>query len=117
MCSEQETAVAGDRDDGTIGVGDFHAERGSIAVAEVLLVAARHVGARFIHRETKASREARLADLFDEEAVVGQHLTDDVQVGQLRLHDLVGLASSSARSIELVSSRGPRLGAFAQRVE
>ena len=67
-----EAAVARDRDDRAAGHGRLRAERGSVAPAEIVLIARREKGARRIGREGEAARKADLRDLVDENAVVRQ---------------------------------------------
>src|SRR5207248_7566830 len=86
--SEHEAAVAVDRYHRPGRIRDLDAERGHIAEAEVVLIAARDIGARLVHREAEAGGESDLADLFDEEAVARQYRADRVQEGELRLHHL-----------------------------
>src|SRR5437764_2695262 len=86
--SEHEAAVAVDRYHRPGRIRDLDAERGHIAEAEVVLIAARDIGARLVHREAEAGDESDLADLFDEEAVARQYRADRVQEGELRLHHL-----------------------------
>src|SRR5207248_4935333 len=55
--SEHEAAVAVDRYHRPGRIRDLDAERGHIAEAEVVLIAARDIGARLVHREAERSEE------------------------------------------------------------
>ena len=86
--AEHEPAVAGNRDDASVGVGDLDADGGLEPVAEAFLVAAGHVLARPVDREGVACGEPRLGDFLDEEAVGRQRLADRLEVPHLRLDRL-----------------------------
>ena len=81
---EQEAAVAADRHDRRVGLGDLDAERGGVAPAQRALVAGRQEGARLVGRLGEARGVAHLRQLIDQDAVLGQRLADGLEIGDLR---------------------------------
>ena len=82
------------------GIGDLDAERGVVAKAEIVLVAASHVLARRIDRKAEAGGEAHLADFLDEETVARQGAADRIEIIHLRLDRLGRFASPLADRLE-----------------
>ena len=94
--AEHEAAVAGDGDDRLVRIGDLDAERGREAGAERTLVARRDEGARLVDRKAVPGSETDLRQLVDDDRIRRQHLTQDLQIRQLRL-DLLDLLEAPPR--------------------
>src|SRR4029077_5844582 len=98
-------------------IGDLDAERGHVTETQVVLIAARNIGARLVDREAEAGREPNLAYLLDEEAVARQHRADRVQKAELWLHDLELAARPRLEILEFAFPRGSLAHLRRERIE
>src|SRR6266700_3634995 len=87
--AKHETTITTHANDHLVRVGRLYSQCGHEAEAEIVLIPTADIGARRVNGQRKASGKPDLANFLDEEPIARERLTNDVQIGDLRLNRLV----------------------------
>src|SRR5262249_57628547 len=107
---EEKAAVTRDRQNRYIAPRVLCTECGGVAPAEVVLIARRKEGPRFVDRKQEPGRKAELRDFVNENAIFGKLCADCLEKSELRGELLKALAHLGLPLLHFCAARSPMLG-------